>query len=97
KARRNEASKQISQLKKEKQDASEAINEMQGVSKEIKELDAELAEVDENWMTCYYLSRMFHMKQFQLEKMKRIMLKSDTLASCLYLILSQRRIGMLQL
>src|SRR5690625_2892577 len=36
KAKRNEASKEISVLKKEKKDASEAISEMQKVSKEIK-------------------------------------------------------------
>lgn len=46
KARRNEVSKQISLFKKEKQDASKAISDMQEVSKEIKQLDVELGEVE---------------------------------------------------
>lgn len=46
KARRNETSKQISLLKKEKQDATGPIQEMQEVGKEIKVLDMELEEVD---------------------------------------------------
>ncbi|MGM8365482.1 serine--tRNA ligase [Virgibacillus sp. W0181] len=47
KARRNEASKQISMLKKEKQDATEAIKEMRSVGEKIKQLDTELTEVQE--------------------------------------------------
>src|SRR5699024_6295346 len=47
KAKRNETSKKISVLKKEKKDVSDAITAMQTVSKEIKELDHELAEIDE--------------------------------------------------
>src|SRR5699024_5988976 len=47
KAQRNERSKQISTLKREKQDASELIEQMQMVSKQIKELDTELTEIDE--------------------------------------------------
>lgn len=47
KARRNEASKQISVFKREKKDATALIEEMQTVSAEIKELDNELEEVEE--------------------------------------------------
>ncbi|HLS67238.1 MAG TPA: serine--tRNA ligase [Pseudogracilibacillus sp.] len=47
KAVRNETSKKISQLKREKQDASTEIAEMQRVSKQIKEMDEELADVEE--------------------------------------------------
>lgn len=47
KATRNETSKQISELKREKQDASELIEQMQTVSKQIRELDTELSEIDE--------------------------------------------------
>lgn len=47
KARRNEVSKEISVLKREKKDAADIIQEMQDVSKTIKELDAELVQVDE--------------------------------------------------
>lgn len=47
KARRNEVSKEISVLKREKKDATDIIQEMQDVSKTIKELDAELVQVDE--------------------------------------------------
>lgn len=47
KAERNETSKQISTLKREKQDAGELIEQMQMVSKQIKELDTELTEIDE--------------------------------------------------
>src|SRR5690625_3003607 len=47
KAKRNETSKQISVLKREKKDAAELIEEMQNVGTEIKELDTELDEVEE--------------------------------------------------
>lgn len=47
KAKRNEASKQISVFKREKKDATALIEEMQTVSAEIKELDHELEEVEE--------------------------------------------------
>lgn len=47
KAKRNESSKQISVLKREKKDASELIAEMQEVGAEIKALDQELEEVEE--------------------------------------------------
>lgn len=47
KAKRNESSKQISVLKREKKDASELIVEMQEVGAEIKALDQELEEVEE--------------------------------------------------
>ncbi|TFJ92308.1 serine--tRNA ligase [Lentibacillus salicampi] len=46
KARRNEASKQISALKKEKKDAEPAIKEMQEVGGEIKALDSELKDIE---------------------------------------------------
>src|SRR5699024_2357027 len=42
KAKRNEVSKLISQYKKEKQDASGVIKDMQVVGKEIKTLDEDL-------------------------------------------------------
>ncbi|MGM8212880.1 serine--tRNA ligase [Virgibacillus sp. W0430] len=45
KAQRNETSKQISILKKEKQDAADAIHEMRKVGDRIKALDTELTEV----------------------------------------------------
>lgn len=47
KARRNEASKQISALKREGKDANEAITEMREVSDQIKKFDHELTEVQE--------------------------------------------------
>src|SRR5690625_822366 len=46
KAKRNDTSKQISVLKREKKDASALIEEMQNVGAEIKELDTELEEVE---------------------------------------------------
>ncbi|HLR61188.1 MAG TPA: serine--tRNA ligase [Lentibacillus sp.] len=48
KAKRNEASKQISALKKEKKDAEPAIKEMREVGAKIKEFDAELKEIEES-------------------------------------------------
>lgn len=47
KAKRNEASKQISVLKREKQDATDAIKEMRTVSDQIKTFDTELTEIQE--------------------------------------------------
>lgn len=47
KAKRNETSKQISVLKREKKDAAALIEEMQNVGAEIKELDTELEAVEE--------------------------------------------------
>lgn len=47
KARRNEVSKEIAVLKREKKDAASLIDEMQTVGAEIKELDTELTAVDE--------------------------------------------------
>ncbi|WP_066195288.1 MULTISPECIES: serine--tRNA ligase [Gracilibacillus] len=47
KATRNEVSKQISQLKKEKQDADDKIAEMREVGDRIKAIDSELREVEE--------------------------------------------------
>ncbi|SFB29640.1 seryl-tRNA synthetase [Lentibacillus halodurans] len=46
KAKRNEVSKQISALKKEKKDAEPAIKEMREVGEKIKELDTELKEIE---------------------------------------------------
>ncbi len=47
KQKRNTESAEIARLKKEKQDASQIIEEMGKVSAQIKELDTKLAEVDE--------------------------------------------------
>lgn len=47
KAKRNEASKQISVLKKEKKDAEPAIKEMREVGEQISTLDKELKEIEE--------------------------------------------------
>ena len=47
KAKRNEASKQISLLKREKKDADDAIREMRAVSDQIKVFDTELTEIQE--------------------------------------------------
>lgn len=47
KAKRNETSKQISVMKREKKDATAVIDEMQKVSKAIKEFDAELNDIEE--------------------------------------------------
>src|SRR5690625_3638591 len=47
KAERNEASKQISILKREKKDAEDAIKEMRTVSDQIKTFDTELTEIQE--------------------------------------------------
>src|SRR5699024_4077866 len=44
---RNEATKQISELKKNKEDATDAITAMRALGGEIKELDNELVEIDE--------------------------------------------------
>jgi seryl-tRNA synthetase len=46
KAQRNEVTKQISQLKKEKKDAEAAIKEMREVGDQIKEYDDELREIE---------------------------------------------------
>src|SRR5690606_34219099 len=51
KAKRNEASKQISVLKKEKKDAEPAIKEMREVGEQIKALDNELRDIEENLET----------------------------------------------
>lgn len=51
KAQRNEVTKQISQLKKEKKDADEAIKEMRQVGDQIKEYDDELREIEETLNT----------------------------------------------
>ncbi|MFD1850977.1 serine--tRNA ligase [Oceanobacillus bengalensis] len=48
KAKRNEATKQISVLKREKKDAEPAIKEMRAVGDEIAALDKELKEIEEN-------------------------------------------------
>src|SRR5699024_7778278 len=48
KAKRNEASKQISIFKREGKDATEVITEMKEVSNQIKELDKELATIQED-------------------------------------------------
>ncbi|WP_085993774.1 serine--tRNA ligase [Oceanobacillus senegalensis] len=47
KAKRNEATKQISALKKEKKDAEPAIREMREVGERISALDKELKEIEE--------------------------------------------------
>lgn len=47
KAQRNETSKQISLLKREKQDATEAIKEMRVVSGQVKDFDTELTEIED--------------------------------------------------
>ncbi|GAA0436885.1 serine--tRNA ligase [Lentibacillus halophilus] len=48
KAKRNETSKQISELKKEKKDAESAIEEMRKVGDQIKELDNELNDLEDS-------------------------------------------------
>lgn len=48
KAKRNEVSKEISVLKREKKDAEEAITAMREVGDEISKLDKELKEIEEN-------------------------------------------------
>ncbi|WP_077702099.1 serine--tRNA ligase [Virgibacillus dokdonensis] len=48
KAKRNEVSKQISVLKREKQDAEPAIKEMREVGDQIAELDSELKQINEH-------------------------------------------------
>ncbi|RFA32597.1 serine--tRNA ligase [Virgibacillus dokdonensis] len=48
KAKRNEVSKQISVLKREKQDAELAIKEMREVGDQIAELDSELKQINEH-------------------------------------------------
>src|SRR5699024_624752 len=48
KAKRNEVSKQISVLKREKKDATNVIKEMRQVSDQIKKLDKDLSEIEEN-------------------------------------------------
>ena len=48
KARRNQVSQQVGQMKKSGQDASGIIAEMKGVSDEIALLDSQLKEVEEN-------------------------------------------------
>ncbi len=47
KAKRNEVSKEIAQLKRDKQDADAMIKEMRAVGDEIKVIDDELKELDE--------------------------------------------------
>src|SRR5699024_7503474 len=46
KAKRNESSKQISVLKRDKQDATSVIQEMREVGDQIKAIDTELTEVE---------------------------------------------------
>src|SRR5699024_2342220 len=48
KAKRNETSKQISVLIREKKDAEPAIKEMREVGEQISKLDKELKEIEEN-------------------------------------------------
>ena len=48
KAKKNKASENIAKLKKEKQNADDIIKEMQGISSEIKAMDAELNETENN-------------------------------------------------
>ncbi|MBE9532096.1 MAG: serine--tRNA ligase, partial [Proteobacteria bacterium] len=55
KQKRNEVSKEIARLKKEKADADNLVAEMQGVSKEIKALDAQVSEC-ENSLTQFMLT-----------------------------------------
>jgi len=47
KAQRNDVTKQISILKKEKQDATDVIKEMRDVGQKIKQLDHELTEIED--------------------------------------------------
>lgn len=47
KAKRNDVSKQIAILKKEKKDATDVIQEMRSVGEQIKQLDHELTETEE--------------------------------------------------
>ena len=47
KAKRNDVSKQIAEKKRNKEDASDAIQAMREVGKEIKDLDKEVAELTE--------------------------------------------------
>src|SRR5699024_9414433 len=47
KAKRNDVSKEIAQLKRDKQDADAMIKEMRAVGDEIKTIDDELKELDE--------------------------------------------------
>ena len=47
KKQRNEVSDKIAQMKRNKEDASSAIKDMQEVSKHIKDLDQQLADIDE--------------------------------------------------
>ncbi|MCT2536961.1 serine--tRNA ligase [Aquibacillus koreensis] len=51
KAKRNDVSKQISVLKKEKKDADDLILEMRQVGDKVKEIDTELKEVEEQLET----------------------------------------------
>ena len=46
KAKRNKESEQVAQLKRAKQDASSIISEMQKVGEQIKDLDAQLSEIE---------------------------------------------------
>ncbi len=47
KAKQNEVSKQIPQLKKEGKDTTQVFADMKGISNKIKELDSEVSEIDE--------------------------------------------------
>ena len=48
KAKRNDVSKQIAEKKRNKEDASDAIQAMREVGKEIKDLDKEVTELTES-------------------------------------------------
>lgn len=56
KKKRNEVSEQIAQIKREKGDASQAIKDMREVGTQIKQLDQEVAELDEK--VTYILVRL---------------------------------------
>ena len=56
KKKRNDVSEQIAQIKREKGDASQAIKDMREVGAQIKQLDQEVAELDEK--VTYILVRL---------------------------------------
>lgn len=78
KARRNTVSDEIGLKKRNKEDASETIAEMQAVSAKIKELDEEVAKVDEAIQ-----DRMLHFLTCQTQRFQLVLTKKLTAKSVL--------------
>lgn len=96
KAQRNIASAAIAQAKRQKEDASQQIADMQQLAANIKAIDAKLADIDQEITSIITVLPNTPMTQFLLELMKRIMLRSVAGEGHVSLTLISRRIGILE-